>query len=556
MMSENEQEKELVKDIPKAEVRPPKKTISIIWVVPLVALIVGGWLVFQTVSQMGPTITITFKSAEGLTTGKTRIKYKDVDLGKVTVIKLSDDLSHVVVTAELVDQAEDFLSENTRFWIERARVDASGVSGLSTIFSGAYIALDPGKPGEMKTEFQGLEKPPPVTTDLPGHYYTLQADERGSLEIGSPVYYRKIRVGQVVDYNLADDGKSVSIRIFINKPYDKYVYTNTRFWKAGGFDVRVDAEGVNVDTQSVVSLLIGGIAFGTPHESNTGLVSKPESDFSLFKNYKKAQEKEYKFKSRWVLYFDESVRGLAPGAPVMLKGIQIGKVMDLQLEFDIIKKEFSIPVIIEIEGERIISMGEPDHQVKMKNIADYLAEKGFRAQLDMSSILTGKLLVVFDIFPDAPPAEVNWDGPLPVYPTVPAPMGELGANVTRILDKINKLPLEQLTKDLQDTVKGASSLVNSKETASAIHNLNATLRESRLLLSALRKNVTPQIGSTLKQAQDSLAGAQKVLDSDSTLQVKMKTALDEISSAARSLRNLANYLERHPEALIKGKGSN
>jgi paraquat-inducible protein B len=256
--------------MPEAEVRTTKRRLSIVWMVPLVAVAIGGWLVFKAISEKGPTITITFKSAEGLEAGKTKIKYKDVELGKVGSIALSDDLSQVIVKAELVKQAGNFLSQNTRFWVVRARVAAGGISGLGTLFSGAYIGLDPGKPGTPATHFQGLETPPVVTTDLPGSHFVLRASSLGSLNVGVPVYFRRIEVGRVVSYQLDEDGQAVTVKVFVHDPHHELVRKNTRFWNASGLDIAISAEGIRVDTESFVTLMIGGIAFDTPVNMEPG----------------------------------------------------------------------------------------------------------------------------------------------------------------------------------------------------------------------------------------------------------------------------------------------
>ena len=331
-MSESKQGTDTLSDIPDAAVHTSKRHFSIVWLVPLVAVIIGGWLIFKAISEKGPTIHITFESAEGLEAGKTKIKYKDVVLGQVSTIELSDDLSFVVVTAEMATQAEKFISENTRFWVVRARVGATGVSGLGTLFSGAYIGLDPGKPGTIASTFKGMEVPPVVTTDLPGHHFVLQAPRRGSLEIGSPVYYRQIQVGQIVAYNLAQDGHSVAFEAFINAPYEKYVYPQTRFWNASGIDVSLNAEGFQVNTESLVSIVVGGIAFGMPPKVTPGEPAENRAIFTLYPNVETALQETFVEKHHWTVFFNESVRGLSPGAPVEMYGVQIGQVLAVRLE--------------------------------------------------------------------------------------------------------------------------------------------------------------------------------------------------------------------------------
>ena len=555
-MSDSKKDVSDLSNLPEAEVRSPKRhfSISIVWLVPLIAVLIGGWLVFKALSEKGPEITITFKSADGLEAGKTKIKYKDVQLGQVSAIKLSDDLSEVIVTAELVKEAENFLSVNTRFWVVRARVGVSGVSGLGTLFSGAYITLDPGKPGNATHHFKGLEHPPLVTADLPGSHFILEADSRGSLDVGSPVFYRKIQAGQVVAYDLAENGHTIRFKIFINAPYHTYVYRNTRFWNASGIDFKLDTQGVRVDTESLVSILIGGIAFGIPQAEAPNTPAEPEAMFRLFRNLDAATERTYWVKSKSILYFDESVRGLDIGAPVEFWGIRLGQVLDVKLVYDNKKEDFSIRVLVETETERFFEAGFIGDDGDRKQGFENLLERGFRAQLKTGNLLTGKQMIALDFFPDAPPATVTMEDGVTVFPTVKAPMEEITTKFMNILQKIDGLPMEQIGNDLRDTVHGAKQIAESPEILGAVKNLNATLEETRLLVSDLRTTVTPEITAVLEEARKSLDNAEQMLNADAPLQVKMNSALEEISGAARSMRLLMDYLERHPESLLRGKG--
>ena len=555
-MSDSKKDVSDLNNVPEAEVRSRKRhfSFSIVWLVPLVAVLIGGWLVFKALSEKGPEITITFKSADGLEAGKTKIKYKDVQLGQVSAIKLSEDLSTVIVTAELVKEAENFISVNTRFWVIRARVGVSGVSGLGTLFSGAYITLDPGKPGNTTHHFKGLELPPLVTADLPGSLFLLEADNRGSLDIGSPVYYRKIQVGQVVEYRLAEDGHSIHFKVFINAPYHAYVYQNTRFWNASGIDFKLDTQGVRIDTESLVSIMMGGISFGIPQAEAPNTPAEPEAMFRLFRNMDEAKERTYWLKSKSILYFDESVRGLDIGAPVEFWGIQMGQVLDVKLVFDSKKEDFRIRVVVETETERFYEAGFIGNDVERQQLFVNLLARGFRAQLKTGNLLTGKQTIALDFFPDAPPATLTMEDGAAVFPTVPTPMEEISTKFMNILQKIDGLPIEQIGNDLRDTVHGAKQIAESPEILESIKNLNATLQETRLLVSDLRTTVTPEIRAVLEEARQSLDNAEQMLNADAPLQVKMNTALEEIGGAARSMRLLMDYLERHPESLLRGKG--
>jgi len=581
-MSETDAPKNEVHELPEAVVTTRRRQISIVWVVPLVALLVGAWLVYKALSEKGPTITIAFKSAEGLEAGKTKIKFKDVELGQVKQINLSSDLSHVMVTAELVKQAQEFLSANTRFWVVRARVAAGQVSGLGTLFSGAYIALDPGKPGMPGSHFVGLETPPMVTTDLPGRPYVLEASTLGSLDIGTAVYYRQVKVGQVVGYKLEEDGRAVTVKIFVNAPFDKYVCKNTRFWNASGLDIVVDANGIRVNTESVVTILLGGIAFDTPANLEPGEPAEPNEVFRLYETKEKIIEKTYAEKKRWLLQFSGSVRGLTVGSPVEFRGIRIGQVLDINLEYDSKNRAFLIPVLVEIEPERIKVFGESglDDQKKMD---DFLVKQGLRAQLKTGSLITGQLFVELDFHPEAPPAEIIWEGRYPQMPTVPTSMEEITTSLTQLMKKLEKLPIEQIGTDLRDTIQGAKQLVASSELQesvrslnetisqaqkfaaalntviapelkSSVANLNQTLQRTRQLAENFNATVVPELGATLQEAQSTLKSIQGSVSKDSPLYYELMRVFKELTEAARSIRLVADYLERNPDALIYGKG--
>jgi paraquat-inducible protein B len=581
-MSEEKTSQDERSEVPEAVISTSKRQISIVWIVPLVAILIGAWLVYKTFSEKGPTITISFKSAEGLEAGKTKIKFKDVELGQVSEISLSPDLSHVLVTANLVKQAEKFLSINTRFWVVRARVAAGQVSGLGTLFSGAYIGLDPGKPGPTATHFTGLESPPVVTTGLPGRHFILQASRLGSLDIGTPVYYRQLKVGQVEAYQLQEDGQAVRIKIFINAPIHELVHKNTRFWNASGLDFVVDANGIRVNTESLVTILVGGIAFDTPDNLETGDPAEEDEIFKLYESRERIFEKTYTDKTRWLLYFEGSVRGLTVGSPVEFRGIRIGQVLDINLEYDSQEKAFRIPVLIEIEHERIKILGERDlsDQEQMDN---YLVDQGLRAQLKTGSLITGQLYVELDFHPDAEPAQINWEGRYPQLPTVPTPMEEITTSLTQLLKKLEKMPIEQIGNDLRDTVQGAKHLVNSTELQEAITalnvtiglsqkfaedlnkavtpelkaaaaNLNATLKSTRTLAENFSSGVIPELDQTLQQAQSTLKTIEGSVSKSSPLYFELMRVLKELGGAARSIRLMADYLERHPDALIYGKG--
>ncbi|MBW2565844.1 MAG: MCE family protein [Deltaproteobacteria bacterium] len=529
----NEQEP-VLENVPDAVVRT-RRRFSIVWVVPMVAALIGGWLAYKALSEKGPTITITFETAEGLEAGKTKIKYKDVKIGQVESISVSEDLSHVIVNAALVRDSKRYLTENTRFWVVRARIAAGEVSGIGTIFSGAYIGIDPGKPGKSARSFKGLETPPIVTTDLPGGHFMLRAERLSSLDVGSPIYYRQIEVGQVVAYQLEEEGEAVGIKIFIHAPHHERVHENTHFWNAGGLDVSVDASGIKVNTESFVTMMIGGIACETPMDSEPGPAAKEDHIFRLYDSRQESYERTYVRKVRWLLNFDGSVRGLAIGAPVEFRGIKVGKVVDLELEFDWEKMTFRIPVVIEIEPDRIRMTGTRTMDKREGN--EILVEKGLRAQLKQGSLLTGQLYVDLDIHPDEPPRKIIYSGKYPEIPTVPTPMEEITRSITKIVEKVEKLPLEEIGNDLRDTMA----------------HLNKSTERLEGLIKNFDEKVAPAVTATLNQTQTALIKVERLMSAESPTGHELKRALSELADAARNISVLMDYLGRHPESLVFGK---
>ena len=539
--------------LPQAEVGVPSGP-SLVWLIPLIALAIGGWLAFKAYSEKGPTIHIQFKTAAGLAAGKTEVKFKDVAIGKVTGIDVTQDLGGVRVTADLVAGAERYLTEGTRFWVERPRVTASQVSGLETLLSGAYIAMDPVNRGEAARDFLGLEQPPLFTTAEAGKQFVLRAPTLGSLNIGSPVYYRDIQVGQVVGHDLDAEGRAVTIRVFVSAPHDALVDTNTRFWNASGVDFSLTAAGVTIGTQSLLSVLIGGVAFDNPETLEAAGRPAAEGEvFPLYASRAEAHEKTYLHKERFLLYFGGSVRGLSIGAPVELRGIKVGQVLDIQLQLNADTAAFQIPVLVEIEPERIVVVGDGSG-LAAGNAVDRLVERGLRAQLKSGSLITGERYVELDFHSMDQPQTV-WQGKdFRIFPTVPAELDAMADKANAILDTVAALPLAQIGTDLRDAVAGAKAVLASRELMDAVKELERTLKEVRQVAAGVDREVMPKFAAALDQVRGILKSADGLVAPESPTAVELRRMLQELSAAARAVRSVADYLDRHPEALIQGKG--
>lgn len=519
------------------------RNLSIIWFVPLLALLIGGWLAVKAIQEQGPTITITFASAEGLEAGKTKIKYKDVEIGVVEEIRLSDDLKHVIVTAELKKETEKYLNDKTRFWVVRAQIRGGSVSGLGTLLAGAYIGIDPGTGGQPTNHFIGLEVPPVVTSGLPGRHFWLRADTLGSLDVGAPVYYRQIQVGQVVSYRFGADGQSIDIQLFIEDPHHLRVTENTRFWNASGVDVNLNAQGLNVDTQSLVSIISGGLAFDLPKDALPGKEAADNAIFRLYPDHDSIEEKIYTVRRYWMIFFDQSVRGLSIGAPVELHGIKIGEVVSLDLEFDVKRKDFRVPVRVVIEPERIKGVGKAEAQKAAAENSDEMLkmlveQRGLRAQLRTGNLLTGQLMVDLDFHPDQQKAKLAHVDGYPVIPSLPGSLEQIQESLARITSRLEKIPFEQIGQELNETLKEAK----------------VTMKQAGEFAGKLNNETAPRLQATLDELHKTLVELQGTVGKDSPLNYNAKKTLEELTLTLRSLRELTETLDRQPQSVIFGKG--
>lgn len=533
-------------DEPRAPGQAPIKTrrfsISLVWIVPIVAVLVGISLVVHNVLQEGPTIVVNFKTGSGLTANKTEVKYRNVVIGQVTDVELSGDQKSVDATIKLSKQAETFTREDSQFWVVRPRIGAGGVSGIDTLLSGDYIGADIGQANNRAKHFKGLENPPPITYGEPGKRFMLHAPDLGSLDIGSPVYYRKIPVGQVVTYALNPEGKGVDIEVFIHSPNDAFVTENTRFWNASGIDINVGANGFAVKTESLSTMLVGGIAFRAPDYSPNDVAAADDKDFELFGDQQTALAPPNGKAQYMVLRFDQSLRGLKVDAPVEFLGMEIGRVVGINLDFDAKQRTFPLNVGIVIYPQRLGQAykkmltefkHDPDDEAAGIRLLGTFVDNGLRAQARSGNLLTGQLYIALDFFPKA--QKVAFD-PLarPVaLPTVPGSLEQLQEKLESMVDKLNKLPVERIAG-----------------------NLDSNLVELRKGLTQFNARTLPGVQNTLADVSKTLQSASSTLAEDSPQREKLTETLDELGRMSRSLRELSDYLGRHPESLIRGRPDN
>ncbi len=534
-------------DLPKAVPSQSKwARLPLVWVLPAIVVLAGAFVVVHEKLAQGMTVHIRFHNADGLEANKTKIRYKDVDIGEVSDIRVADNRKEVVVTAQIQRNAKEYMTTDTRFWVVRPRISTAGVTGLGTLVSGEYISVDVGESKIKSSDFVGLEVPPIVTSDLPGREFVLHAEDLGSLSVGSSVFYRHLTAGQVIGYTLDRAGSGVTIRVFLNAPFDSYVNGATRFWQASGVDMSIGSDGVRLRTESLTSILEGGIAFRTLPGATVSDVPA-DTSFSLYPDEDRAMRPTESEIRRFVMYFKGSLRGLSPGAPVELHGIYIGEVRTLDVEYDPNRQSLRFPVVVELYPQRIRGKASkaktqgivrPEDAVAgSRTLLDTLVQHGLRAELKTGNLLTGQKFVALDLYQDAPSDRVDWNEQPAIFPTISAGLEDIQDSVASIARKLDKVPFDQLSMKLITTMA----------------TLEQTLKNADHLLQNVNGNLAPQVQATLAEAQAAMKNAKQLLAQDAPLSSDLGATLLQVSHAAKSISALVDYLERHPESLLRGK---
>jgi paraquat-inducible protein B len=532
--------------------------LSLVWIVPIIALVVGAVLVVRALLQAGPQIVIEFRSGEGIEAGRTEVRFKEVVVGRVTGVSITPDRQKVRVIASL-DRSVDWIAvEDTRFWVVRPRIGSGGVSGLGTLVSGAYIGVDAGASAQERTRFVGLDQPPLLLRGEPGRSFVLRAEDLGSLDVGSPVYHRRVRVGRVVGYGMSADGRALDVQVFIESPYENLVTRDTRFWHASGIDLSLNAGGLTLHTQSLVSVFVGAVAFGaTPNGSAQPADSG--QGFKLFDQQRQALAADDGEPMRVRMLFAQSLRGLEDGAPIDLLGVEIGNVHKVSLQPATSVRTLPVEVLADVYPQRLGAMrerffasgGHRDDRLLLKQLID----QGLRAQVRTGNLLTGRQYVALEFVPK--PARVAFDATaqVPTLPTVPGALADVQPQLAEIVARLSRVRFDDIGTDLQAALKAVNQATVSLQTtlASADSSIKQLTPEAQAAVADMRQALA-QANQTLASAQATLRSAEaNVTDSQAPLQRNANQALAELQRAAQALRVLADYLQRHPESIVRGK---
>jgi paraquat-inducible protein B len=549
--------------VPVAEKRRQRR-IPLIWLVPVVTALIGVWLAWDTFSKRGPTITIEFTNAGGLTPGQSQLKFKDVPLGTVKSIEISPDLTKVIVTVETTHEAAAMLNDKTIFWIVKPQLFAGRLSGLETLLSGSYIGMMPSaEKGKAKRHFVGNPDPPILETSVPGTVFKLSTKRIRSISLGSPIFYRDIEVGTVLGWDLADMARHVSIHAFVRAPFDKYVHEDSLWWDASGISVKLESSGVKVQLESIKALLLGGIAFETDPDRK-GKVAAADHVFPLYANRDAANNAGFGSKLQMVSYFEGSVAGLQVGSDVTLHGLKIGEVTDLGLVFNPVRQRILVPVHYVVEGDRVAGVAGYRADVAPGTVAEEMVKRGFRATLDTSSLLTGTKVLALRFVPGAPPEDMGRDGDVFIVPS--SETGGLDAitrSAAELLGKLNRIDFEGIGKSLAGTAKGLDDIVNGQQLKKTLASVEATMADAKDFMRKLDTDSGPALArlpQIAKSLDDSLVQINKLAASLNTgygdasrFSREIDRLLPQLNETARSFRALADLLSRHPEALITGR---
>lgn len=540
---------------------------SWIWLVPLAAAGVLVYVLYRGVIERGPTISISFESGSGLSAHQTQVEYKSVVLGTVEDVELAADMSHVVAKVRMKQSAAGLLTESARFWVVRPRferVNAEALrSGLQTLVSGPYIALDPGRRGGQPTRhFKGLEEPPGVRSNDPGRQFVLDARELGSIGVGTALYYRGIAVGEVLGYSLYPEQQQLDVRVFVHAPYDGLIGSRTRFWNVSGFSLTQDAQGLRLEMQSFRAALAGGIAFdnaGQP-EAARAAGAKHSDRFELYQSRAVAELGMHSTAASCAAYFATSLSGLSQGSDVTLFGQVVGSVTNVRLANDPTDPHEALRARVEfaLQPERALG-SSAEHALTAESLPGMISQ-GLHVVLETKSFVTGEKVLALKLLMSKPGRSAR-EGEIWILPSEAHDLGDITTQLSGVASKLNGIPFQRMAEDLGWTLHHVKDSVSGVELRRSLQSLDETLTELRLLARQARVDAAPalarlpRLSARLEQAAenaDALLGSAGY-GQNSDFQRSASRFLEELGQAARSVRLLADSLQRHPESILTGK---
>ncbi|MFD2258105.1 intermembrane transport protein PqiB [Luteolibacter algae] len=533
--------------VAKPEIRSAQRW-NVVWTIPILAVLIGGWMLYKNVSSKGPEVRIRFETADGIVAGKTELRCRSVSVGKVSRVELSDDLQSVLVYCILDKGNETLLRKGTRFWVVRPRVSASDVSGLGTLLTGVYIELEPGTGPMGPRYWRGRETPPATSRSVPGLRLTLVSDEAGSLSTGSPIYYRGYEVGRVESRKLDPNGRRVVYEAFIREQYQNLVRENTKFWNTSGINIDAGVDGFKIRTPSFQAMVSGGVSFAVPEGLRPGSLAKDGGVYELHEDIESAATSTFEPTLQLLLLFDQTVRGLAKSAPVEYRGIVIGRVTNISFDYVPDKENQKVPVLVEVDPKLLRAAGVNDSaEEEILRLGDAVS-KGLRATLKTGSLLTGAMYVDFDYYPDDPPADLGYKGDYPVVPTLPSGFAQLEVKLASILDKIEALPLDKAISEIANAAEETSKTVS--EAKLAIKEIEKAAASARATMDNPEFQKLPE---DLRRSLTELDKSVRSMGPEGSMQGDLLRTMDEFRAAMRAMESLSDTIKEKPNSLLFGK---
>ncbi len=550
---------------PQAEFRPSRWP-GWIWAVPAGALLIVGWLGLRYLLQQGHDVTVRFDTAGGVQAGNTKVKYDGMVVGQVESVALEKDLQHVDVKLQFNSDMDGHLGPGTRYWIAGTNISLSNLSSIRSAISGPYIAVDP-RSGNTVSKTDGLKKPPVMKDTEPGREVVLETGERGNISRDTPVYFLGEKVGEVLSYTLDPFKRQFRITAFIHAPYDDLVRPDTRFWNAGPVHFSTSPSGPTVAFESLPALLQGAIAFETPTDGPDEKPSPKDAVFKLNADKQTAEDAPPSDGVPFTVSFDGQQTGLPVGAPVQLVDTPIGSVSKSTLEYDAATGSLRTQATIVITPWKLhiinaSTAAASDPRAEVDDMMRRLVAQGLRAEMAKSTPVVGGDIIKLHFVPAAKP-ETLGDGDPPSIPTQSASgVSAILTKANDIMDKVNGMPIDQIADEVQQATKKLATLSQSPELTRSLSDLHQSLRNIQSITTDARQQVQPlliQVREAAAQAKDAVRSARSVLSSQAggvnsaSQTAALPDTLYELGRAARSLRELADYLDQHPEALIEGR---
>ena len=532
---------------PKSRAKRLSDAISPIWFVPLLALLIGLWMVIHAIAQTGPVITLSIQSAEGIQSG-TEIRARSVKVGEVNRVELSDDAHSVFIKARLNPEYEHLLGQNARFWVVKPRIGPEGISGLSTVLSGTYIELLPDMTEDEPIKaFSVLDQPPIALADANGLRIGLDSDSASSLSVGDPVIFKGYTVGRVESSTFDPKERRIHYNIYIFHQYRTLITQNTHFWLTSGINFTLTSEGFKAGIGSLETLVSGGVTFEVTEGVDPGPAVAENSRFRLYHDEDDAKQGSYSQYIEYVVLVDDSVRGLIEGAPVEYRGMRVGTVTSLPWHIKSLSENnqrgFQIPVLIRIEPQRLQPVVTDDDLRHTRASLDAMIKHGMRASLVTGNMLTGALFVDLSVVDKPAPYRPQLYDGKPVFPSQAGGFSQITGKVATLLDNLNSLQLGSVVNHLNMTLKNTSDL--AEQLTQTVKGLNNVMASPEF----------KQLPADIQQSIRSLRNTMDGFSQQSPTYRELQGTVTQLNQLLRNAQPAIRKISEKPNALIFDGGN-